>query len=130
MQSAGTPKDVEGVVANFMLTLPFYKHVFAWMGGHPAGATPGHAIPSQIRCCLGEVNVIMDIACSCEFALPGAAAISALMLTYSALICDVCRCKNIQTPAAADECGHAARGPCCHDQRRHFQQRSHLHPQA
>ena len=49
MQSAGTPKDVEGVVANFMLTLPFYKHFFAWMGGHPAGATPGHAIPSQIH---------------------------------------------------------------------------------
>jgi len=34
---AGTPKDVEGVIGNVLLTLPFYKHIFAWMGAHPAG---------------------------------------------------------------------------------------------
>lgn len=35
---AGTPKGGLGVIANFLLTLPFYKHIFAWMGGHPIGA--------------------------------------------------------------------------------------------
>ena len=35
---AGTPKDVEGVIGGVLLTLPFYKHIFAWMGAHPAGA--------------------------------------------------------------------------------------------
>jgi len=42
---AGTPKDVEGVIGNVLLTLPFYKHIFAWMGAHPAGIIP-HNFPS------------------------------------------------------------------------------------
>ena len=42
---AGTPKDVEGVIGNVLLTLPFYKHIFAWMGAHPAGTIP-HKLPS------------------------------------------------------------------------------------
>ncbi len=36
--AAGTPEDVEGVIGGVLLTLPFYKHIFAWMGAHPAGA--------------------------------------------------------------------------------------------
>ena len=37
---AGTPIDVEGVIGGVLLTLPFYKHIFAWMGAHPAGMCP------------------------------------------------------------------------------------------
>ena len=35
--NTGTPPG-EGVVANMFLTLPIFKHVFSWLGAHPAGA--------------------------------------------------------------------------------------------
>ena len=37
---AGMPGPMEGAVASILLQLPFYKHVFGWIGGHAAGADP------------------------------------------------------------------------------------------
>lgn len=34
---AGIPAQMEGLVATVLLKLPFFKHVFAWMGCLPAG---------------------------------------------------------------------------------------------
>jgi hypothetical protein len=34
---AGMPGPMEGVVANVMLQLPIFRHLFAWIGAHPAG---------------------------------------------------------------------------------------------
>ncbi len=48
---AGTPEDVEGVIGGVLLTLPFYKHIFAWMGAHPAGVSfhlPLQQIPRHL----------------------------------------------------------------------------------
>ena len=30
---------MEGVVASILLQIPFIKHIFGWIGAHPAGAT-------------------------------------------------------------------------------------------
>jgi hypothetical protein len=38
--SAGMPGPWEGVVASIMLQLPFIRHMFAWIGAHPAGDSP------------------------------------------------------------------------------------------
>ena len=49
---AGTPPG-EGVVANMLLTVPILKHVFAWLGAHPAGAVtlpPVVALARVDRC--------------------------------------------------------------------------------
>ena len=42
---------MEGAVASILLQLPFYKHVFGWVGGHEAGDRP--AIYSFVlsKCC-------------------------------------------------------------------------------
>ena len=35
---AGMPGPMEGVVASILLQIPFIKHIFGWIGAHPAGA--------------------------------------------------------------------------------------------
>ena len=35
---AGMPGPMEGVVATILLQIPFIKHIFGWIGAHPAGA--------------------------------------------------------------------------------------------
>lgn len=34
------PGPMEGVVASVLLQLPFVRHLFAWIGAHPAGEQP------------------------------------------------------------------------------------------
>ena len=34
---AGMPGPMEGVVASILLQIPFIKHIFGWIGAHPAG---------------------------------------------------------------------------------------------
>ena len=38
------PGPMEGVVASILLQIPFIKHIFGWIGAHPAGTmTPARA---------------------------------------------------------------------------------------
>jgi hypothetical protein len=36
----GGEEGMQGVVASILLQLPFFRHLFAWIGGHPAGQRP------------------------------------------------------------------------------------------
>lgn len=47
----GMPGPMEGAVASILLQLPFYKHVFGWIGGHEAGDMPALYLFVLSKCC-------------------------------------------------------------------------------
>ena len=47
----GCPAPMMGLVATVLLQLPLFKHVFAWMGCHPAGAAPLPSVDAKVPGC-------------------------------------------------------------------------------